>query len=428
MAATRLLIKGKKNAKIYLRFYNGKAFDFQAWTGLLIPAAHWDAKKQRLRNLSEIQNRDELNTKLGKLELAILDAYNAAYTTGDIINKLWLENATQAFFNRPKGEVKLKVEPYKLYLTDFARWWLDNKADTYKISSGKYLSTVSKMQYEQILNNLIAFEGKNKILLRKIDGEVLDKFSAFMTDTEGYTYMTVSRKITRVKFFCERAEELGIDVSKGYKSTVYVKPDEQEIMEPYLNEQEIAKIFKADLSHDQELSNVRDNWIIGLWTGLRVSDFLTRLSTDNIQDGYIEIKTLKTKASVSIPLHPQVKEILKKHNGQLPEKISEPKFNKKIKTIAQIVEIDQEMLGAVAKKQDGTGKIRKEVGIYKKYELISSHICRRSMATNLFTKIPNAVIMSVCGWSSEEMLLRYIKKTNRENANILKKHWEEQQY
>jgi integrase len=68
---------------------------------------------------------------------------------------------------------------------------------------------------------------------------------------------------------------------------------------------------------------------------------------------------------------------------------------------------------------------RKEVDIYKKHELVTSHIGRRSFATNHFGKLPNSVIMRVCGWSKEEMMLKYIKKSNREDAVALQQYWEE---
>ena len=67
---------------------------------------------------------------------------------------------------------------------------------------------------------------------------------------------------------------------------------------------------------------------------------------------------------------------------------------------------------------------RKVVGLYEKFELVTSHIGRRSFATNLFGKLSNEVIMSVCGWSKSEMLFKYIKKSNRDHAIQLKEYWE----
>ena len=44
---------------------------------------------------------------------------------------------------------------------------------------------------------------------------------------------------------------------------------------------------------------------------------------------------------------------------------------------------------------------RKKTGIYKKHELVSSHICRRSFATNLYGKIDTLTIMKITGHKTE---------------------------
>jgi len=85
---------------------------------------------------------------------------------------------------------------------------------------------------------------------------------------------------------------------------------------------------------------------------LRISDFLTRLNVKNINDGFIKIKTFKTNTWVTIPIHPQVDFILKKRNGSLPSKISEQKLSKKIKLIAQLCNIDVEMIDLKQKELD----------------------------------------------------------------------------
>ena len=83
------------------------------------------------------------------------------------------------------------------------------------------------------------------------------------------------------------------------------------------------------------------------------------------------------------------------------------------------------MIGGVSLVDEKTKVKRKVIKVYKKYELVTSHICRRSFATNLFGKIPNKAIMDICGWSNEEMLFKYNKQTNMESAKILKEYWEE---
>ena len=172
------------------------------------------------------------------------------------------------------------------------------------------------------------------------------------------------------------------------------------------------------------MENVRDNLIIGLWTGLRVSDFNNKLKLDNFHDDFIEIETEKTKTFVSIPVHWMIREILNKRNGNLPEKISDPKFNKHIKSISKRLKFNQSMMGGVSTVDEKTGIKRKVVKVYEKHELVTSHICRRSFATNNYGTVPNQTLMAICGWASEEQMLDYIKKTNREHAETLKKVWD----
>jgi integrase len=187
---------------------------------------------------------------------------------------------------------------------------------------------------------------------------------------------------------------------------------------------EITKIYNHDLSKKPELDSARDNLIIGLWTGLRVSDFNNKLKIDNFDEDFIEIETEKTKTFVSIPVHWMIRDILIKRGGKLPEKVSDQKFNKHIKTIAAELKFDRMMMGGVAKIDPVTKIKRKVVDLYPKHELITSHICRRSFATNNFGTVSNSTLMAICGWKSEEQMLDYIKKTNREHAEVLKKVWD----
>lgn len=424
MATTNLLIKGTKNpANIYIRFTNTRALDFFVNTGIVVNPNHWDTKNQKIRNLIEIQNRDEINSKLAKLKISVLDEFNVAFMNGSIINQLWLKEIVQNHFSRPKGEENKKNMDHHIYLTSFADYWLKEKAPKYKVSASKYMDKKTQSYYSVVNENIKKFEGKNKITLKNLTIDKLDDFSKFLTEQK-YSPGTAARMIVRLKFFCKRAESENIQVNKNYEQKVFVSNTEQEYKKPYLNEDEINTIFKKDFSYDDDLDNARDNFIIGLWTGLRISDFLTRLKIENINDGFVEIKTKKTATSVVIPIHKQFQAILNKRAGFLPSKIPEAVFNDRIKKICQICDIDEPMLGGIVSVNKKTKEKRKVTKVYKKYELVSSHICRRSFATNLHGKLPDTDLMKVCGWASKEMMEHYIQSTNRESAQKLEKLWE----
>ena len=59
---------------------------------------------------------------------------------------------------------------------------------------------------------------------------------------------------------------------------------------------------------------------------------------------------------------------------------------------------------------------RKKTGMYKKYDLITSHIGRRSFASNFYGKIPTTYLIYVTGHSTEAMFLNYIGKSNKDLA------------
>lgn len=66
---------------------------------------------------------------------------------------------------------------------------------------------------------------------------------------------------------------------------------------------------------------------------------------------------------------------------------------------------------------------RMEVGNYKKYELVTSHIGRRSFATNFYGTIPTTYLIYVTGHSTESMFLNYIGKSNKDLAMELTKYF-----
>ncbi|WP_413512228.1 tyrosine-type recombinase/integrase [Myroides odoratus] len=421
MATVKFLLRGKSNpSNLYLRFSHTREIDVFQKTQILINPSHWDLKKEQIKNLIAVKNKDEVNLKLSELKIHILTNFNTSYMRGEIIDKVWIANQVNEFFHRPVSELNFKIKKEEVFFTSFASWWLKEIAPTYKISAKKYMTEITIKHYERTRDLFIEFEQNNQIKIADIDNKTLDAFSQYLTQNKQYSTSTVERQISRAKFFCQRAEKMNLKVNKSYQETVYVEQEEIEYKEPYLNIDEINSIFNLKIQ-DKKTDAIRDNFIIGLWTGLRVSDFLNQLLIDHIQGDFIVIETTKTKQKVAIPLHEQIKLILKKWDG-LPPKTNDQDFNLEIKEICQIAKINNVIIGGKTETtfNEKTGKniTRKTVGKYKKYELVTSHICRRSFATNLFGKLQNKVIMDVCGWKSEKQMLEYNKQTNKQTNKL----------
>ena len=203
--------------------------------------------------------------------------------------------------------------------------------------------------------------------------------------------------------------------NEDYKS--FIKPTE-EAENVYLSTQELADLEKLDLSFNPSYDKVRDLFLIGCHTGLRMSDF-SRLTSDHIKEGFITIEQKKTKHNVVIPVHSVVKKILKKYNGDLPSAISGQKFNEYLKEISKKVPA---LRGNESKRQTRGGF--KTITTLHKWEMISSHTARRSFCTNEYLKgTPALTIMKVSGHKTESSFLKYIKISSKEHAEKMKQLW-----
>lgn len=410
------LTKNKKNYKVSVRVYY-KNFDVSLNLDLFaFSDEEWDFSCETFRDNSEA------NEKLLELKSIILKRYNRDFTKGVLINKSWLQEIVKEVFDRPTNEIALINNDKDIYIVDFSNYWLKTFANSWKTSPKETMSKLVKSQYQKFVDIFSDFQNQKKVRYT-LYSLTQDDVYEFVNWLEEYDYnsATIERYVGRLKFFLNRAAEMSLKVSQVRNQRIYIDKESSEVESVYLNEEEIKKIYNLDLSHDFELDNARDNLVISCFSGLRVSDLMTGLKTDNIKEGFISVKTKKTKTFVTIPVHFYCESILRKRFGQLPKKTTTFEYNRLIRIVCQLAEIDNQILAKVW----NSDKKRKEIKYVKKYEAIGSHTARRSFASNLYGKVPNEVIQSVAGWSSSEMISHYNKTTKSDYANQLQKYWNE---
>lgn len=398
-----------KNQNILVRVYHNKILDQTTSTLISVLKNDFSNKYQKVKNKASIKNKDNINSKLNELNAFLFDCYNEATINDNSFSKGWLKDRVNVFFNRVSND-----ENYKKYLIDWAGYCIETENLNKK--TGLPITDGTKRKYKTVLSNLKAFEDykKTKILLKSINYDFYKDFVNFCLSIKGYTQNTTGTRVRTLKTWLNEANKRGfcsVDLTD-------FKTMSNETKDVYLTDLEINKIFNHNFNDDLKLSNVRDLLIIGVRTGLRVSDFM-RLNVNNINGNFIEVKTQKTGANVVIPIHPQIKEILKRNNGNLPRSISDQRFNEYLKEVCKIAGITTKIEGG---KQNPKTK-RKEYGVYLKYELISSHTCRRSFASNLYGKINNATIMGITGHRTEKEFLKYIKITPKKHAENLQAYY-----
>ena len=403
MASIYLLLQSKRSpAVIYIRLRDGRTLDIKAKTNYHIDPINWDEAEQRptKKALKEIHIAN-LDTDLKDLKNDLLKEYNRCKGK-KVVDADWLRN----FINPPQEQEK---HPDKLvdYIDTFIEF---KKADVKS-------STVTKCNVIKHLLMRYEKETKTTLYIRDIDAKFKMDFEKYCIKV-GYAPNTTSRNIRFIKTFCRHAKANGVETHYQLDS---IKAKYHKVENIYLDEKEIAALEKIESTKLTEgLENARDWLLISCYCGQRVSDFLrfdkSMIRYEKNKAGelkpLIEFTQVKTEKIMTIPLHKKIIEIMKKYDGNFPRKISDQKYNEHIKKVCEAAEIDEPTNGTLFDHETKT-KITKD---YPKHKLVSSHIGRRSFASNNYGKIPTSFLMYITGHTTEAMFLTYIGKSNKDIA------------
>ncbi len=406
--------KSKSNLVLRLLYrYNDVDFVFGAKTKFEIEKSYWIAnhvinKKTKkipgTKDADILNRRLEVTNQLNRIENHILKAFNSI--NPDEINKEWLQSQIDYYYNPPQKDKSIPSN-----LIDYIDFYIEYRKNEIK--------ETSKRKFNVIKHKLQRFEEyrKKTILIKDINDSFKNEFVNYLKE-ELYSQNTMQRELVFIKTFCKHARFLGLETHPQLDS---LRLDRAKVEKIYLSFDELEQIEQIENTKlTDSLDNAKDWLIISCYTGQRVSDFM-RFSDEQIrvEDGkhLIEFTQKKTGKNMTVPLHPKVLEILKKRNGKFPYPISDQKYNDYIKDVCREAEITQKVKGSKMKEtKPKSGIFRKVTGIFEKCELVSSHIGRRSFATNFYGKIPTTYLIYVTGHASESMFLNYIGKSNKDLA------------
>lgn len=249
--------------------------------------------------------------------------------------------------------------------------------------------------FEEYEDSIINFDSITNILFEKLRDYAFDE--------KRIATNYFSKLVGILKTFMKWAEERGYHQNNAYTKFI-AKEHETEVI--YLTMEELMKLYNNDFKN-QRLSQVRDVYCFGCFTGLRYSD-LKKLKISNIFENSIKLNIQKTKAiDHTIPLNNFAKKILSRYIDTIQEPlpiISSQKFNKYIKECAKIVGIDTP---TTTTRYIGQKRIDKTV---PKYELITSHTARKTFVTNsLILGMNQMVVRNITGHKKEETFKKYVK-------------------
>jgi integrase len=418
MATIKYRTKGKNElSTIYVRLRDGRKTDIENSTGYLIEPKYWSESNGKVKQTASNTEKINLTNNLENLQRKIIDSLNEDKGNGTPINSEWLNLVIQKFKN-PLLEQKTDlligmIEAYKVELSNKVNQ--RTKRKTASATLRNFNTTISRLKkFEE--------SKKTRFNIHQIDLTFHSDYIKFATNKLGLSINSIGKDLRQIKTVCLDARDKGFEISKQLESRKFNAPSEPSKFVT-LNELELEKIKKHKFKKETGyLDNARDWLIIGCWTGCRVND-LMKLTKNNILmtpqgQKFIRYTQSKTSKQVDIPIHEDVNEILERLND-FPRSISDVKFNEYIKKVCKVVGLITEVDGTKQNRETH----KKETGIFQKWELIRSHTCRRSFATNHYNKLSNKIIMAVTGHATERMLLNYIGETENDHLEDFLSAW-----
>lgn len=394
----------EKTSIIMIVYHFGKRLKVS--TGLHISPTLWDAKTNRPRRGQLPHIRVQLD------QLAVI-AEKVLSGAGYI---------QQADFSKLMDEATGKKEPAKTpYLLAFVRQYCaDNERVALKSTATTLFNFVTKSKVETWGEINFDKAKSSDFLFDSLDWNFREKFYRYCLDC-GLSTSYTQAKLKHLAQFINEARKRGhhsnsISIESGFQEVKQVAKQ----LPVTLTLEELNRLASLELSGQDE--KVRDLFLIGLFTGQRYSDY-SNIKPNQIKGGGVFFRQQKTGAMVEIDMDmfaglvPQsLGFLLAKYGNQSPTLTrgnhGSVVFNRSIKFLCR-------RAGITAKIEWITtngGKVKTEM--LEKWQVVSSHTCRRSFAT-LWAKmgLPLADIASATGHTTEKQLMEYVGLSHEEKRD-----------
>ena len=417
MATVKFLLQSTSNpANIYVQLSIDRKNVFKRKTGYVINPGYW-SKETGLPNQKEVEAK-QLRIDLKKLSTEIENRLNTATSSGEEITGDWL----QLQIDNITGKQKKTDEDR---LTNYIQSYIENLPYKERPNNKQGVSRGTVQKYTTLKHKIEDFEKfkKKRFYVKDINTKFRKEFITYLRNDDKLNNNSAGRYIKFLKTVCIDAKNNGIETHEQLNQ---IKGFTEEASKVFLSVEELEKIDNTPFVRPA-LENAKNWLIIGCYTGQRVSDLLKMTKENIVKRGeveLIELKQTKTNKRVSIPVLPEVKKILNRNNGEFPAKISAQKFNNHLKDLCKLAGLTEPTEGAILVDLDEGNetikqenhKWRKQFGTYPKHDLVTSHVCRRSFATNFYGKMPTPLIMSITAHSTERQFLEYIGKSEDDSA------------
>jgi integrase len=414
----------KELQSVCFRLRDGQ-IDLHYKSDIILQLCDWDVKKSCIKkpnsNIKDVATIRliALIKKVEERTGLIRDFYLEHSDQNSLTSDLFVDIIDRHL--HPENYVEISKQPTKLL--EHVSKFIENATNRKNKKQNTFISSSTIASYKTNYQRLVDFaasQGKPDFDFSEVNSNFHKRYVDFLTNKTRvlksapsvevqYSLNTIGNAVKALKVFISDVKEIPLDRKELYVFS-------EDIDNIYLNEEELQSLHKYDFSGVPQIAIAVDWFLLMAWTGSRISD---KKQLGNIKNGMIVYDQQKTSNGVYIPLHPVANEITNKYNG-LPPKISDLDLNSDIKTACKIVEIN-----SIESKTRTIGGKKVTIQV-PKYELVSSHTCRRSFCTIMFLRgIDVPTIMAVSGHKTVTSFMKYIKVTKLQHAELMAKKWSE---
>lgn len=393
--------KGKAYISLIFRY---RGHFLKITTCQIVKASLWDAKAQRVKmDRTDTTAHVLANDVLKRMAAAAADIYREN-NFGQIEPEAFRHELVYRMDWAPRPEEQ--PEPAAPGLFDFIENTMLPEKRAQPRGTWKILQTVFFL-----LRQYATDRRGGRLDYDDIDFSFFADFKAWLYAAPRSHSINYAAKVVDVlKQFMRDAQRRHYHTKTDYQSFSIKKVKTTKVA---LSFDELEALYSLDLSGNPRLEKVRDLFLIGAYTGLRFSDF-TRIRPEHIEvvDGraILTITTQKTGETVSIPLLPIPAALLRKYDFKTPT-LSNQKMNDYLKELGNLAG----MTGKMIVTNTAGGKRSEQV--LEKWERLTTHVARRSFATNFYRDgVPAVVLMKITGHTTERQFMQYVAIDGKANA------------
>jgi integrase len=392
--------KSRDGQPIYVALYLNDETEL-IFTGEKIKVKDWNSNERLPRDhTSDTFNKIEKVRSQVLRAIKLLEAQEKP-ATPFTVKQEYLQFERQKVITHREGDKKEKQNIETV--SSMVKRWIDNDIFMYKQSTQKTIKQ-SLGQFQLFLKST----GLQTLQRQHLNSTIIRQYERYLQDKKKLSNGTHGRTMKHLRWFLKT---LDYDVS-----SIAIRVHRKEIIA--LTYDELLLLENVNVSESTEQQKSKDMFLLGCYTGLRISD-LKRLNETRIVEGRIKMILQKNKKEVTIPLRDEARHLLEKYEMAAP-KISEQQLNESIKTVCDKAGINKIM--TIKKNVAG-----KDIEQRKpKFQLITSHTASKTfitLAPKRFDMTP-AEIAAIVGKDLKTLINHYfqlplesaIKKMEHSNA------------